>query len=557
MRAWRKKSLSMLTGNNSISYLELSRKEGEPQRHELQAAVILGRSSAAQIVIEHPSVSRKHAEIAPDEQGRWIVRDLESRNGTTVNGASVTNRILKNGDQIGVGEVILRFICETSAIAPTEEAGDAPGFTISSFDRNQRPQISSDHVGAILAFGRSLQDVSHPPDRLRALLELAVKREVGGWWSYALRVSKVDGEIRIQPLCPPAHSAYGSSKDPHISKSVLRAVLEGGEPVVANKLARMDRFQAEMTVSPDSAKFSAVASPMGKQGDAADILYVILPPDMGSVEWLMLISLAVEQYRHADAAWEARLAAEARSALDREMSLARNVQARTLPHREKPGELDWAVRFDPCLSVAGDYVDVIARDDGRVILLVADAAGKGMQAALITAGLHAIFQTRGRTGSQLSDVVAAADRYLKAFLPDDSFVTFSAILFDPRTGEGCCVNCGHPPMMVASASGEARFIEGGDNLPLGLCEGQIESCDVQIGTGDWILGYTDGLTEMFNDAGNMLGLNRVHAEFQSLCNLPDVSNADAMADKMSAWLDEFRGPAAISDDRTLLIARRT
>jgi hypothetical protein len=39
--------------------------------------------------------------------------------------------------------------------------------------------------------------------------------------------------------------------------------------------------------------------------------------------------------------------------------------------------------------------------------------------------------------------------------------------------------------------------------------------------------------------------------------LPDVSNADAMADKMSAWLDEFRGPAAISDDRTLLIARRT
>jgi hypothetical protein len=547
----------MPMGNDFVSYIEFCSGEAAGKRRALEAAVVIGRSTSAQLVIDHPSVSRKHAEVTRDEEGHWIVRDLESRNGTTVNGTGIKQRVLRNGDQIGIGEVALRFISEASAIMPAGDVEDAPGFTISSFDSSQRPRISSDHVAAILAFGRSLQDVANPSDRLRALLELAVKREVGGWWSYALRVADVDGEIEITPLSPPANSAYGASKDPHISKSVLRAVLEAGEPVVANKLAKMQRFQAEMTVSPDSAKFSAVACPMGREGALADILYVILPPDMGSVEWLMLISLAVEQYRHADAAWAARSAAEMRAALDREMSLARDVQARTLPQRHEVGELDWAVRFDPCLSVAGDYVDVVTRDDGRVLLLVADAAGKGIQAALITAGLHAIFHTRGRTSSLLPEVVAAADLYLKTFLPDTSFVTFSAILLDPRTGEGCCVNCGHPPMIAIDTKGEARLIEGGDNLPLGLCEGIIESCDVQMGRGDWLFGYTDGLSEMRNHAGDMVGLNQLHAQFKVLCGVHDACSAEDLAQMIGAWLDEYRGPAAIEDDRTLLVARRT
>jgi len=541
-----------------MAHLEISSGELAGTRHELRDRTVVGRSASTELTIAHPSISRKHAELAPDASGRWVIKDLDSRNGTTVNGTAIKQRILSDGDQIAVGEVIIRFKEETSVHSPDATADDAPGFTISTLHRDHRPRISPEHVAAILGFGRSLQDIADPAERLGALLKLAVREEVGGWWAYALRVSDVNDSLQVRTLSVPATSPFGAFKEPHISKSVLRAVLADGEPVVANNLEKKQRFQAEMTVSPETAKFSAVACPFGSEEAAVDILYVILPLDLGTVEWLMLISLAVEQYRHAGAAWAARSAAELRAALDREMDLARQVQARTLPRPQQAqvSTIDWAVRFDPCLSVAGDYVDLVTRDDGSVLIVVADAAGKGMQAALITAGLHAIFHTQGRSSASLPEVVAAADQYLKTFLPDTSFVTLSAILFDPRSGEGCCVNCGHPPVIAVDVAGEARWIEGGENLPLGLCEGGVAAMPVEIRPGEWIFAYTDGLSEMFNESGEMLGLDRLQEQFQSLCGSSGDCAAEDLAANLGTWLDEFRGSAPIGDDRTLLIARR-
>ena len=540
-----------------MAYIEICSGELAGTRHDLTGKLVIGRSAQADLSIPHASISRKHVEFAPAASGQWTVTDLESRNGTTVNGAPIKQRLLSDGDQIAVGEVIFRFGQETSQPQETT-AEDAPGFSITSLDRTRRPRISPEHVAAILEFGRALQNVPTAAERLSALLKLAVKNEVGGWWAYALRVSLVKDNLQIRTLSQPANSPLGALREPHISKTVLRAVLTDGEPIVGNKLGKAQRFQAEMTVSPESAKFSAVACPLAKDGAASDILYVILPMDMGTVEWLMLITLAVEQYRTANAAWAARSAAEVRAAHDREMDLARNVQARTLPRRQQVHEpaLDWAVRFDPCLSVAGDYVDVVTREDGSVLLLVGDAAGKGMQAALITAGLHAIFQTQGRSDAPLPVVVEAADRYLKTYLPKNSFVTFTAILLDPRTGSGCCVNCGHPPVIAVAPNQPARWIEGGDNLPLSLCEELVQSLPVQLEVGEWLLAYTDGLTELYNEAGEMLGLDRLQQQFEWLCAASNDGTADQLVAKLGAWLDEFRGNADIGDDRTILVARR-
>jgi serine phosphatase RsbU (regulator of sigma subunit) len=522
--------------------------------------MVIGRSSQADLLLDHPSVSRKHAELWPDESGRWMLRDLNSRNGTALNGGPSWDRPLRHGDKIAIGELTLRFDAGDAAPSTTvSEEEDAPGFTITPLDPTERARVSSQHVAAILSFGRSLADAESPDVRLRRLLELAVSPEIGGWWAYLLQVQFEAGELQVRDLAAPAGSPAGAAHEPHLSRSVLRAVLEGGEPVVASRLSRLQRFQAELTVAPDAPTFSAVACPIDQQGpSAASVLYVILPPEVGGVEWLMLISLAVEQYRNAEGAWAARQAAELRAAVDREMALARNVQGRTLPQPEAAPSLEWAVRFDPCLAVAGDYVDVVPRDDGSVLLVVADAAGKGMQAALITAGLHAIFHTQGRTGSSLADVVAAADQYLKTYLPDGSFVTFAALQLDPRTGAGVCVNCGHPPMIAIDGSGASRPIEGGaGNLPLGLCEMPIASAAVQIEPGEWVLGYTDGLTEMSNIEGQMLGLERLHEEMGRVCRECGSCAADALAERLGVWLEEYRGAATARDDRTLLVARLT
>lgn len=541
-------------------FIEVQGLAGVPQRHALTGRLVIGRSSQADLLLDHPSVSRRHAELWPDESGRWMLRDLNSRNGTTLNGGASWDRPLRHGDKIGMGELTLRFDAgEAAATTPVPEEEDAPGFTITPLDPTERARVSSQQVAAILSFGRSLADADSPDVRLRRLVELAVSPEIGGWWAYLLHVGFEAGELQVRDLAAPAGSPAGATHQPHVSRSVLRAVLEGGEPVVASRLSRLQRFQAELTVAPDSPTYSAVACPLDRQGpSAAGVLYVILPPEVGGVEWLMLISLAVEQYRNAEGAWAARQAAELRAAVDREMALARHVQGRTLPRPEAAPSLEWAVRFDPCLAVAGDYVDVVPRDDGTVLLLVADAAGKGMQAALITAGLHAIFHTQGRTDSGLTDVVAAADQYLKTYLPDGSFVTFTALQVDPQTGAGVCVNCGHPPIVVVDGSGASRPIDGGDgNLPLGLCELPIASAAVQIRPGEWVLGYTDGLTELSNAEGEMLGLERLHEEMGRVGRECGSCAADALAGRLGVWLEGYRGAATARDDRTLLVARLT
>lgn len=517
---------------------------------------MIGRSTSADLPLDHVSVSRRHAELVPLPDGRWLLKDLGSRNGTSVNGQLVSERVLGDGDQISIGEMTLRFSHAGQSLL-SADAEDAPGFTITSLKRLHSSRVSADHVAAIVAFGRALQDVDQDTERLRRLLELAVSPELAGWWSYALRVSIKGSELDIRTLCPPAQSAIGASRTPHVSKSVLRAASQTNEPVIANDLARLPRFQMEMTVSPESGKFAAVACPLRTEDGATDVLYVLLPPEQGTIEWLMLLTLAAEQFRYAGAAWAARSAAEKRAALEREMTLARDIQSGTLPRQSRTAGLDWAVRYDPCLSCAGDYVDVVERDDGTLLLLVGDAAGKGMQAALIASGLHSIFHTQGRSRAGLLEVMDAANRYLRTYLPDSSFVTLAALQLDPRTGEGLCVNCGHPPFLSIDRSGAIHAIPGGDNLPLGVADDAMQTARVFVPPDQWVVAYTDGLSEMRNASGQMLGCTALHEQIGRLCGTAEGCNSEQVAQAIAVWLDGYRGAAAPEDDRTLLVARRS
>ena len=106
-----------------------------------------------------------------------------------------------------------------------------------------------------------------------------------------------------------------------------------------------------------------------------------------------------------------------------------------------------------------------------------------MQAALTAASLHATFHTTARMGLPLSSMVAAVNRHYLDFLPEASFVTAAALLFDPRTGEGQCVNCGHLPVLVVSRDGTVREVDGGENQPLGVLEGAVQSAGFHIDVG--------------------------------------------------------------------------
>jgi len=148
------------------------------------------------------------------------------------------------------------------------------------------------------------------------------------------------------------------------------------------------------------------------------------------------------------------------------------------------------------------------------------------------------------------------NRHYLDFLPEASFVTAAALLFDPRTGEGQCVNCGHLPVLVVSRDGTVREVDGGENQPLGVLEGPVQSSGFHIDVGEWAVLYTDGLTEMSNPAGEMLGMKPLSDHLGRLCTENESCTAEELAQRLTAWLDDYRGSAAASDDRTFMIARR-
>jgi serine phosphatase RsbU (regulator of sigma subunit) len=194
--------------------------------------------------------------------------------------------------------------------------------------------------------------------------------------------------------------------------------------------------------------------------------------------------------------------------------------------------------------------------DGRVLLVVADVCGKGLQAALVTSSLHTMTRATASAAPSLVELVERVDRHLASFLPQDSFVTFVAAVLDPKTGAIECVNAGHPPALILRRDGVVRSLGEALNPALGIRPGALSPVLARLEPGDVLAMYTDGLTEIRNTAREMLGEERLGERLARLAAERPGAGAAEIAQALRAMLDEFRGDALPEDDQAFLIALR-
>lgn len=165
--------------------------------------------------------------------------------------------------------------------------------------------------------------------------------------------------------------------------------------------------------------------------------------------------------------------ATALEAYDRELQVAREVQARLLPSRvpHLPGVL-CAAGFRPASRVAGDYYDLIALPDGRLAFLVADVSGKGLPASLLMASLQGMVRgLAGLLADRIEDLVGELNRMLYASTESNRYATFFYASYDPATHRLTYVNAGHnPPLLVRIKDRSIQYLEAG-GLPVGLLSG--------------------------------------------------------------------------------------
>jgi serine phosphatase RsbU (regulator of sigma subunit)/ketosteroid isomerase-like protein len=200
-----------------------------------------------------------------------------------------------------------------------------------------------------------------------------------------------------------------------------------------------------------------------------------------------------------------------RERIDQELQVARRIQHASLPE-EVPTLAGWQISpyYQPAREVGGDFYDFHFLSEGRVGLVVGDATGKGVHAALVMSTTLGMLQLAARAldSSSPGEVLEQVNETLLARIPSNMFVTCFYAILEPKSGTLSYANAGHdlPYLWHAGAAQELRA----RGMPLGLMPGMhYEQKEIVLQTGDSALLYTDGLVEAHDPQREMFGFPRL------------------------------------------------
>lgn len=269
--------------------------------------------------------------------------------------------------------------------------------------------------------------------------------------------------------------------------------------------------------------------------DDLDLLVSIAASAAIAIENARLYQVAVEKGR-----------------LERELQMAREVQRSLLPQQTPalPG-FEIAAWWLPAREVSGDYYDYLKTDPDRLIVVIADVSDKGMPAALLMALTRSTVRACLTGAPSLAAGIANANRLLAADAANGMFVTLFCAEIG-SDGDVTYVNAGHNPPLLVGAGGITELRRCG--AALGLFEDATYSQrQVRLEPGDFIVFYTDGVTDAMDPAGAEFGKERLLA----LIRAQRQTTAPALAASLAAALQTFTAAAPAADDITLVIVRRT
>ena len=241
-----------------------------------------------------------------------------------------------------------------------------------------------------------------------------------------------------------------------------------------------------------------------------------------------------------------------RERLRRELELSRLIQTEMLPRAPlRLGAAEIKGVSIPAREVGGDFFNYFALPDGRLALLVGDVSGKGVSAALLMANVQATLRARLPLETELARLAAGLDVDVDANTPGGVYLTLFLGILDVERGLLQYVNAGHNPQFLLRAAGGIQPLSS-TGLPIALYPGQgYKESRVQIGRGDLLFFYTDGLVETENDRGDMFGAERL----QVLLEAEHANGIDTVLERVEHSVRAFRGSAEPFDDATMMALR--
>ena len=554
----------------------------ESRMFPLQGTIVrIGRTASNDIPLDHHGISREHA-IITNENLRYYITDLSSRNGTYVNGRAVGEKTkLADGDLLRFCDLELVFFehdtppndsihLTESTIRKQQNEEQVNRVILSDTDPEEgysvkskivldekRPVLTSAKASvklkAMIDIGRNLGAAIDQvlPQLIENLLKIFTQADCA-------HILLHDDQTQRLELKASLHRNPHSRESFRLSRSILEKVSRTRAAVLSDDVANDSRFEpSDSIISYNICSIMAVPI---MDYDQAEVLGVIQVDARSHGQKFthedldMLVSIA---YQVAVCYQNARLheIEISEKVMEREMNIANTVQRGLLP--QSPPVIPNYEFFDfyrPARYLGGDYYDYIVLADGRLVFALGDVSGKGVAASLLMAKLSAEVRGGLIIEPTFADTVRRLNRIFCEPRWDNRFVTFFFGILNPQTHEVCFHNAGHIPPILVSRDGTAESLgEGNVGLPLGVMENsEYPENRFTMQSGQKLVVLSDGITDAMDARGNYFTLKGVMRFIAG----SSVGPVEAFGRHLVSAVHGFSGRTPQTDDQSLVVVGR-
>ncbi len=519
----------------------------------------IGRQAGNELTLRDSRVSRHQAQILTVD-GKLVLEDMGSSHGTFVNGEKIVRHELKPSDKIDFGvadsyQVI--YVGDGATIEEIVERIDAPA-------PEQSGPRELHHLGVLLDVARTLSSGLSLEDILTAVLDaaIAVTRTERG----VLLLANPAGGLQ-NSVARNAQRGNLRTDEVVVSQGVVKRVSNTRRELIISEAEEGSALSSQQESMARLAVRTIVAIPIDKlpviealdatisarQGELLGILYLdsrAPSSAFSAIDREVLRTLAREA---ATVVENARLFAASRekARLDHEIEIASQIQQNLLP-KTLPNLPNVAVAGSTlaCYSVGGDCFDVIPLQGGRHGFFVGDVSGKGISAALLATLLQGVFFTTATMDIALPGIFSRVNQYLCERSGDDRYATVFYGVLD-KAGRFEYVNGGHVPPLIRRVSGAVEALASA-NFPVGMfAEADYQSSNIKLDSGDFLVIYTDGVSEATNIHSELFeeaGLRTILESFKG-------QTVEELTQAIREAVKAFTAGAPQSDDVTMLVVQ--
>ncbi len=333
-----------------------------------------------------------------------------------------------------------------------------------------------------------------------------------------------------------------------MGEGFLGTVAQTGKPIISHDVSKDERYFAarERTRAELVAPIISNDRVIGVFDLESDTLDAYSDDDLEVLQLLTSqVAIIIEKVRlHEQVVEKKRIQAQ--------LEIARQVQLELLPGNDPQIEgFDISAYVFPTEEVSGDYYDWVKVFDDQIGIVVADAVGKGIPAALLMSFLRACLRACVQIGYAPHIAFSKVSNLLRDSIEDNQFITAIYGILDSTNRTFVFSNAGHNPPLLIKPNGEYRFVEYGD-VPLGMfADSHYHQHFIRFEEGQIMVIYTDGITEAVNPNGEEYGQDRFAKRVLDGIHLP----AKKMIDHIRKGVADFTERKFLDDDGTLFIVK--